>query len=85
MYSATLGRAAPSVFVGEEFGRAIGEAPRPAGRGAEHTISEGVERSEIGLWFLSGEGRKAQIFLKPTLSLLLRRRKDSNLRGAFGP
>ena len=27
--------------LGEEFGRAIREAPRPAGRGAEHTISEG--------------------------------------------
>ena len=26
---------------GEEFGRAIREAPRSAGRGAEHTISEG--------------------------------------------
>jgi len=28
--------------LGEEFGRAIREAPRSADRGAEHTISEGV-------------------------------------------
>jgi hypothetical protein len=35
-------RRAPKEGLGEEFGRAIREAPRPAGRGAEHTISEGV-------------------------------------------
>ena len=48
-----------AIFVGEEFGRAIREAPRSADRGAEHTILEGVKRSEVGLPALRDESQKA--------------------------
>ena len=67
-------------FVGEEFGRAIREAPRSAGRGADTPFLEGVQRSEVGLWVLRGKAREGQCF-QANLDLLPLQFVAGNLKG----